>query len=94
MTLAAAKVVVAEQMKIQGKSSTELSLLFKQEIEQIQNQFSDKTYWKHTQPKVYLHSLEHRTYRKKKISSLSLTFDISASLLLYSFMFCLSYQCR
>ena len=60
MTLAASKVVVAEQMKIQGRSSTELSLLFKQEIEQIEKEFLDKIYWKVTQPKVYLHQLEHR----------------------------------
>ena len=64
MTLAAAKVVVAEQMKIQGRSSNELSLRFQQEIEQIQKEFSDKTYWKLTQPKVYLHQLEHRTFGK------------------------------
>lgn len=62
MTLAAAKVVVAEQMKIQGRSSSELSLLFKQEIEQIEKEFPDKIYWKVTQPKVYLHQLEHRKH--------------------------------
>ncbi|CAF0729259.1 unnamed protein product [Adineta ricciae] len=58
MTLAAAKVVVAEQMKIQGTSSSQLSLLFKKEIEQMQNEFNDKIYWKISQPKVYLHQIE------------------------------------
>lgn len=58
MTLAAAKVVVAEQMKIQGTSSKELSVLFQQEIEQIQKEFTNKVYWKIAQPKVYLHQLE------------------------------------
>jgi hypothetical protein len=59
MTLAAAKVVVAEQMKIQGTSSSQLSLMFKQEIEQIQKEFIDKIYWKISQPKVYLHQIEN-----------------------------------
>lgn len=59
MTLAAAKVVVAEQMKIQGTSSSQLSLMFKKEIEQIQKEFTDKIYWKISQPKVYLHQVEN-----------------------------------
>ncbi|CAF3324996.1 unnamed protein product [Rotaria sp. Silwood1] len=59
MTLAAAKVVVAEQMKIQGTSSSQLSLMFKQEIEQIQKEFADKIYWKISQPKVYLHRIDN-----------------------------------
>ena len=91
MTLAAAKVVVAEQMKLQGRSSTELSLQFKQEIEQIEREFSDQTYWKVTQPKVYLHQLEHRTFGK--ISS-SLSWNIRFSSFFYSRLLCLSYQCR
>jgi hypothetical protein len=59
MTLAAAKVVVAEEMKIQGTSSNELSHMFKLEIEQIQKEFTDKIYWKISQPKVYLHQIEN-----------------------------------
>ncbi|CAF0795611.1 unnamed protein product [Rotaria sordida] len=59
MTLSAAKVVVAEQMKIQGTSSSQLSFMFKQEIEQIQKEFSDKIYWKISQPKVYLHQVDN-----------------------------------
>ncbi|CAF3920184.1 unnamed protein product [Adineta steineri] len=58
MTLAASKVVVAEQMKLQGTSSNQLTLLFKAEIEQIQKDFIDKMYWKISQPKVYLHQIE------------------------------------
>ncbi|UJR33382.1 hypothetical protein I4U23_020830 [Adineta vaga] len=58
MTLAAAKVVVAEQMKIQGTSSGQLASFFKKEIEQIQKEFIDKIYWKISQPKVYLHQIE------------------------------------
>jgi len=59
MTLAAAKVVVAEEMKIQGTSSNQLSATFKLEIEQIQKEFIDKIYWKISQPKVYLHQIEN-----------------------------------
>ena len=59
MTLAAAKVVVAEQMKIQGTTSTQLSTLFKKELEQIQHEFADKHYWKEIQPKVYLNRMNH-----------------------------------
>ncbi|CAF1624739.1 unnamed protein product [Rotaria magnacalcarata] len=59
MTLAVAQVVVAEQMKIQSASSSQLSQMFKQEIEQIQRQFTDKIYWKISQPKVYLHQLDN-----------------------------------
>jgi len=59
MTLAAAKVVVAEQMKIQGTLSKELSIMFKREIEKIQKEFTDKIYWKISQPKIYLHQIEN-----------------------------------
>jgi hypothetical protein len=59
MTLAAAKVVVAEQMKIQGTLSKELSIMFKHEIEKIQKEFTDKIYWKISQPKIYLHPIEN-----------------------------------
>ena len=59
MTLAAAKVVVAEQMKIQGKSSNQLSIMFKEEIENIQKNFADKIYWKISQPKIYLHQMDN-----------------------------------
>lgn len=62
MTLAAAKVVVAEQMKIQGSSSSQLSLEFKDELERIRNEFTDKFYWKVSQPKVYLHQIDTRKY--------------------------------
>jgi hypothetical protein len=66
MTLAVAKVVVAEQMKIQSTSSSALSLMFKQEIEQIQKEFLDKIYWKISQPKVYLHQIENCKYFERK----------------------------
>jgi hypothetical protein len=59
MTLAASKVVVAEQMKIQGTLSKELSVMFQHEIEQIQKEFNDKIYWKISQPKVYLHQIDN-----------------------------------
>ncbi|CAF2853759.1 unnamed protein product [Rotaria sp. Silwood2] len=59
MTLPAAKVVVAEEMKIQGTSSSQLSLMFKQEIEHIQKEFIDKIYWNISQPKVYLHQIDN-----------------------------------
>ena len=55
MTLAAAKVVVAEQMKLQSASSTQLSVMFEDEIRRIQNDVVDRVYWKASQPKVYLH---------------------------------------
>lgn len=59
MTLAAAKVVVAEQMKIQSTSSKELSQLFQKEINDIQKDFNDKIYWKISQPKIYLHQIDN-----------------------------------
>ncbi len=67
MTLAAAKVVVAEQMKIQGTLSKELSVMFKVEIENIQKEFTDKIYWKISQPKIYLHQIENCTFLYKSI---------------------------
>ena len=66
MTLAASKVVVAEQMKIQGTSSSQLALMFKQEIDQIQKDFTDKIYWKISQPKVYLHQIDNCKFKKKE----------------------------
>jgi hypothetical protein len=82
MTLAAAKVVVAEQMKIQGTSSNELSHMFKLEIEQIQKEFADKIYWKISQPKVYLHQIENC-----KLFSIILELK---SFFVFSLVFCLS----
>jgi hypothetical protein len=67
MTLAAAKVVVAEQMKIQGTSSSQLTLMFKEEIKQIQKDFIDKIYWKISQPKVYLHQIDNCKFKRKEI---------------------------
>ena len=84
MTLAAAKVVVAEQMKIQGTSSSQLSLMFKQEIEQIQKEFNDKIYWKISQPKVYLHQIENCMFLVFR--------NIKSYHFFSSFMFCLSYK--
>jgi hypothetical protein len=55
MTLAVAQVVVAEQMKIQSTSSSQLSIMFQDEIERIQRELPDETYWQHSSPKVYLH---------------------------------------
>jgi hypothetical protein len=59
MTLAAAKVVVSEQMKLQGANSGQLSLMFQQEIEQIKKEFNDQPYWKISQPKVYLNPMNN-----------------------------------
>lgn len=78
MTLAAAKVVVAEQMKIQGTSSSQLTFMFKKEIEQIREDFFDKSYWKISQPKVYLHQAESC---KLKYSS---QFDFALNYFLFS----------
>ncbi len=83
MTLAAAKVVVAEQMKIQGSSSNQLSLMFKFEIEQIQKEFLDKIYWKISQPKVYLHQIENRKFFKNQTKHCYRIFPFQ------SLMFCL-----
>ena len=83
MTLAAAKVVVAEQMKIQGNSSNQLSLMFKHEIEQIQKELMDKVYWKISQPKVYLHQIKNCKFEEKQ-SILLHFFPFFSSL-----MFCL-----
>lgn len=89
MTLAAAKVVVAEQMKIQGSSSNQLSVQFQQEIELIEKEFSEKSYWHLSQPKVYLHQIESRTlfFHNKNI------FLFNRLLLNFSFMFRLSIEC-
>lgn len=59
MTLSAAKVVVAEQMKLQSSNTSRLSVSFRKEIEQIQNEFPDKSYWKVMQPKIYLNRMNH-----------------------------------
>jgi len=59
MTLAASKVVVAEQMKLQSSATSHLSTLFRQEMKQIQNDFVDRTYWKVVQPKIYLNRMNH-----------------------------------
>jgi hypothetical protein len=83
MTLAASKVVVAEQMKIQGSSSNQLSLMFKFEIEQIQKEFLDKIYWKISQPKVYLHQIENRKFFKNQTKHFYRIFPFQ------SIMFCL-----
>lgn len=63
MTLAAAKVVVAEQMKLQSPAASQLSTLFRKELEEIQREFPSRTYWKVIQPKVYLNRMNHRESR-------------------------------
>ena len=76
MTLAAAKVVVAEEMKVQGSSSSRLSMLFMKEIQQIQHIFGDKTYWKNQEVKVYLH-------RMKNGESVRLFFELLMEMIFY-----------
>jgi hypothetical protein len=86
MTLAAAKVVVAEQMKIQCSLSSQLALQFREEIQQIQNEFTEKIYWKVSQPKVYLHPIDARMSLRQRL------FLCLTSLSLLSFMLCMPYS--
>lgn len=57
MTLAAATVVVAEQMKLQITASSQLSVSFSEELKEIVKVFNDNYYWISLNPKVFLHRL-------------------------------------